>query len=365
MNPVRVALDVGPLHGHRTGVGAAVAHVVEGLEERDDVRLLPYLLSFRTRPTPPTRRLPLPAAAAHRLWARGSFPRVDRVLGAAEVIHGTNYVGPPSRRPCLVSVYDVWFLAHPERAAPAVARAAAVLRRRVRRGATVHASSRATAERAAELLGTDRVEVVHLGTPTRPDVPAAPPADVADLAGRAFVLALGTLERRKNLPALVDAFGRSAGTVPELTLVLAGADGDDAEAVAAAVERLPADQRARVRRTGVVSDATKAWLLAHATALAYPSLDEGFGFPLLEAQQVDLPIVATRAGSIPEVGGEGVELVDVGDLDGLAAALIRVVTDEQVRDRLITAGRRNLDRFDWRATADAMTQLYHRLKEQT
>ncbi len=365
MNPVRVALDVGPLHGHRTGVGAAVAHLVEELEGRDDVGLLPYVLSFRTRPTPPTRRLPLPAALAHRLWARGSLPRLDRFLGDADVVHGTNYVVPPSSRPCVVSVYDVWFLAHPDQAAPAVARAAAVLRRSVRRGATVHASSRATADRAAELLGTDCVEVIHLGIPNRPDVPAAPPPAVADLAGRPFVLAVGTLERRKNVPALVEAFGRTAGTLPELMLVLAGADGDDAEAVAAAVERLPADGRARVRRTGAISDAAKAWLLAHATVLAYPSLDEGFGCPLLEAQQAALPIVATRAGSIPEIGGEGVELVDVGDNDGLAAALIRVATDEQARARLIAAGRRNLDRFDWRATADAMAQLYHRLKEQT
>lgn len=365
MTPVRVALDVGPLHGHRTGVAAAVAHLVERLDGRDDVRLEPYLLSFRTRPTPPTRRLPLPAAAAHRLWARWSVPRVDRFLGAVDVVHGTNYVVPPSRRPGLVSVYDVWFLAHPERAAPAVARAAAVLRRSVRRGATVHASSRATADRARELLGTDRVEVIHLGPPDRADVPKTAPPAVGELAGRPFVLAVGTLEQRKNLPALVEAFGGAAAALPDLALVLAGADGDDADAVTAAIDRLPADRRARVRRPGAVSDAAKAWLLAHATVLAYPSLDEGFGFPLLEAQQAAVPIVATRAGSIPEVGGEGVELVDLGDTDGLADALVRVATDEQLRTRLITAGRRNLERFDWSATADAMVRLYHRLKEQT
>jgi len=147
MDPVRLALDVGPLHGHRTGVGAAVAAMVDALAARDDVELLPYVLSFRSRPEPPTRRLPLPAAAAHELWSRLDHPRLDRWLGRADVVHGTNYVVPPTRRPAVVSVYDCWFLLHPELAAPAVRRSGAVLRRRVRAGATVHASSAATADR--------------------------------------------------------------------------------------------------------------------------------------------------------------------------------------------------------------------------
>ena len=105
--------------------------------------MLPYVLSFRSRPTPPTRRLPLPAAVAHELWSRLDGPRLDRWLGDAEVVHGTNYVVPPTRRPAVVSVYDCWFLTHPAQAAPAVRRAGEVLRRRVRAGATVHASSHA------------------------------------------------------------------------------------------------------------------------------------------------------------------------------------------------------------------------------
>jgi len=109
---IRIALDVGPLHGHRTGVGAAVDALTTALGARDDVSLRPYLLSFRSTPAPPTRRLPLPAALAHRLWSRADHPRVDRWLGDAEVVHGTNYVVPPSRRPTVVSRYDGWFLDH-------------------------------------------------------------------------------------------------------------------------------------------------------------------------------------------------------------------------------------------------------------
>ena len=364
MDPVRLALDVGPLYGHRTGIGAAVAELVAALEANRDVDVRPYVLSFRSRPAPTVQRLPLPAAAAHLLWSVGDRPTVDRWLGAAEVVHGTNYVVPPSRRPALVSVYDCWFLANPDLASPDVRRAGAVLRRRVRDGATVHASSHATADAARELLGARRVEVVHLGALAVDDPPSEVPAAWArSLVGRPFVLALGTVERRKNLPALVDAFAASAHALDGAALVIAGAPGDDTAALDAALAALAPDVRRMVLRPGPVDAATKAWLLHHASVLAYPSLDEGFGFPILEAQAIGLPVVATRAGSIPEVAGDGAELVAVGDADGLAGALARVVDDSGRRCELVAAGRANLGRFSWSATAEAMVRLYRQLRE--
>jgi glycosyltransferase involved in cell wall biosynthesis len=299
----------------------------------------------------------LPAALAHRLWSRIDRPRLDRWLGDAEVVHGTNYVVPPSRLPALVSVYDCWFLDHPAEASPAVRRAGAVLRRRVRAGATVHAPSQATAARISDLLGTDRVEVVHLG-PMAVDPP--PPDAPLDLRGRPFVLALGTVERRKNVPALVRAF--AAAGAEGAGLVIAGAAGDDSAAVDEAVAALAPAARAAIVRPGPVDAATKAWLLHHARVLAYPSLDEGFGFPLLEAQSIGLPIVATRAGSIPEVAGDGAELVPLGDTDALAGALARVLADDERRAGLAAAGRANLARFSWTATAGALVDIYRRLR---
>lgn len=363
MDPIRLALDVGPLEGHRTGVGAAVAELVRALGGREDVMLRPYVLSFRSRPQPPARRLPLPAALAHRMWARQDRPRLDRWLGDAEVVHGTNYVVPPSRRPRIVSVYDCWFLTHPEQASPAVRRAGEVLRRSVRAGATVHASSTATAETVRDALSTDRVVTVHLGSPPPGERPAGrPPHRWLDaLAGMPLVVAIGTAERRKNLPALVAAFGRAAAELGDVRLVVAGAGGDDAPAIDVAVEALPLALRSRVVRPGPIDEPTKTWLLHHAAVLAYPSLDEGFGFPVLEAQSAGLAVVGTRAGSIPEVGGDGIELVDVGDIDALAAALVRVLSDDHHREGLVRAGRANVGRFSWAATADGLVRCYRDL----
>jgi len=364
MDELRVAIDVGPLHGHRTGVALAVEQMVAALGARPDVELLPYIVSFRSRPRPGEQRLPLPAALAHRLWSYLRWPPADHWLGRPSVVHGTNYVVPPARAATVVSVYDCWFLAHPELAAPAVRRAGAVLRCSVADGAIVHASSHATARRVAELLATDRVEVVPLGPPPPPRA-AEPRRPLAAVDGRPFVLSLGTMERRKNLPALVAAFGDAAGELPDVHLVLAGPPGDDAEAVSSATASMPQAVRQRVVLSGPVDDGQKAWLLANAAALAYPSLDEGFGFPLLEAQKAGTPVVATRAGSIAEVAGDGAELVDVGDRDALADALVRVVRDEPRRRALVAAGTANLTRFSWAATAEAMADLYRRAVERS
>jgi glycosyltransferase involved in cell wall biosynthesis len=360
---IDVAIDVGPLNGHRTGVGQAVAGTVEALAGHDDIHLLPYVTSTRARVAPPTRRLPVPAAVALRWWARSGSPPVDRWLGRPQVVHGTNYTVPPTRSPRLVSVYDCWFLEHPDEAAGDVRLAAGALRRAAADGAHVVASSRATANRVRDLLDTDRVTVVPLGPPPLAAAADEAPPGMVQLGDVPFVLAVGTLERRKNVPTLVAAFERLANAHDTVHLVIAGRPGDDAPAVQRAIAGLPGPVADRVHLLGPVPEATKSWLLHHASALAYPSLDEGFGFPILEAQLAGTPVVASAVGSIPEVGGPAVLLGPPRDVDALAANLYWVVTDEDMRDRLVARGRRNLQRYSWTRAGAALADLYRLLAD--
>jgi glycosyltransferase involved in cell wall biosynthesis len=362
---VRVAIDVGSLYGHRTGVGVATAGIIDALRSRDDVVLDPYVVSFRSQPAPGHRRLPLPGIVASHLWSRSQWPRFDRWADGAQVIHGTNYVVPPTRIPSVVSVYDCWFLRHPDLASSVVRRAGERLRRAVAEGAYVHACSTDTGNHVRSLFGTDRVVDIPLGLPDAPPPLSqlATPDVASGLRGNPFVLAIGTEERRKSLPLLVQAFEAVAAGHPELRLVLAGAPGDDSPAVAQAVAALSPGARERVVRVGVVDDATKHWLLRSASVLAYPSLDEGFGFPILEAQLAATPVVATDVGSVSEIGGDGVALVPQGDVDAFASALSRAIDDGALRLGLIEAGHRNVRRFDWADTADRLVALYRQLLE--
>lgn len=360
MSVVRVALDVGPLAGRRTGIGVAVASLAAALDARSDVAVRPYLTSFRADPEPGVTRLPIPAAIAHRCWARAGVPRVDRYLGDAQVVHGTNYVVPPSRRPRLVSVYDCWFLDHPELANGDVRRSGRVLRRAVATGAIVHACSAATAEAVRAHFPDAEIEVVPLAAVPLARSTAICP--IPELRDREFILSVATLERRKNLPTLVAAFGVVAAE-HEVHLVITGADGDDRHAVDEAILALPAKVGQRVLLTGFVPDEARSWLLHHARVLAYPSLDEGFGFPLLDAMQAGAPIVASDAGSIPEVAGAAALMCAPLDVAALARHLSVVIAEEPVRRRLLAAATAQLATFDWSRTAEQLASLYHRLAE--
>lgn len=358
-----VAFDTGPLHGPITGIGRAVSGVRTGLEgRRDDVRLVSYVLSFRAELAPSTTRLPLPASLAVRSWSMVGRPRVDRWFADCDLIHGTNYVVPPSRRARLVSVYDCWALDNPAECRPAVRTAMRALRRSIDEGVAVHSSSHATARRLRELFPDVDVTVVHLGPPN-PTIESTLGSTVGSAVdptdGAPFVLALGTIERRKNLATLVRAWNRLDD--PDLHLVVAGSAGDDRDAVERAIAEVPASRRRRIHLLGRVDDDAARTLLAQARLLAYPSLDEGFGFPLLEAMASGVPIVASDAGSIPEVAGDAAILVSATDDDALARSIGRVHHDDALRASLVDAGARRLAHFSWDRTATEMLDLYRRI----
>jgi glycosyltransferase involved in cell wall biosynthesis len=233
-------------------------------------------------------------------------------------------------------------------------------RRAIRAGAWVHTPSAFVRDEVVALLGADpeRVRAVHHGVP--PLRPAGEPgsdyAGVERVTAGPYVLALGTIEPRKDLASLVRAFDQVAGHHSELSLVLAGRLGWAMENFEAAVGA--SRWRDRVVRLGYVSEPQRSWLLRGATLVAYPSLYEGFGFPPLEAMAAGVPVVATTAGALPEVIGDGAEMVSPGDADALAAAIDRLVVDDGERAALVARGRRRIGAFSWDECAAGLTALY-------
>src|SRR4051812_8972712 len=365
--PVRVAIDVTSLIGERPGVGHVTAGFVEHLATRDDVSLVAYAvtgntalaMTLRLPPGLPLRVTGIPARALFAAWRSSSQPRIERWTGPVDVVHGTNFVVPPARVRGLVTIHDVAFLRDPHLVSPASRRFAGLLRAALRRGATVHVYSNTVATDLEHLLPcpADRVVRVY------PGIAATDGGDAA--AGRAlvgadrYVLALGTVEPRKNLPRLVAAFDAEAEHDAELRLVVAGPGGWGTTAFDEAVRN--AQHRERVVRLGYVDDAARADLLAGARVLAYPSLDEGFGHPPLEAMRAGVPVVAARAGALPEVLGDAALLADPSSVPALAAALHAAVADDATRARLVAAGRERAARYTWKRATDEIVELYRRL----
>jgi glycosyltransferase involved in cell wall biosynthesis len=171
-----------------------------------------------------------------------------------------------------------------------------------------------------------------------------------------YVLAVGTVEPRKDYPSLVAAFGMLAEDHPDVALVVVGADGWGSEAFQAAVEASPA--RARIVRPGFLDDAALGQALRGAAVLAYPSVYEGFGFPPVQAMAEGVPVVTTRVGAIPEVVGDAAVLVEAGDPGALAEALRGVLAGGAGVSALIERGKRRSEAFTWSACAHGLVDLY-------
>jgi glycosyltransferase involved in cell wall biosynthesis len=234
--------------------------------------------------------------------------------------------------------------------------------------ARVLVPSAATARDLAELYGVEqeRVIVTPLGAdpPTDPDPePARRLLERLGVRGP-FLLAVGTLEPRKNLPRLVAAFAEAAADLPEHHLVVVGPTGWGRSLA----EALPpqgsfprsggGSAPSGVVLAGAVEDGVLQGLYAAADGLAYPSLYEGFGLPVLEAMARGLPVLTSDRSSLPEVAGGAALLVDPTDVPAIAKGLIDLVSNHPLREGLAAGGRRRAAAFTWHATAAATWAAY-------
>lgn len=349
--------------------------VLHRLSRRDDTEVTAYAVSWRGRRElaallPRNVRCgrgPMMARVLHECWQRFDHPPIEWSTGPVDVVHGTNYVVPPSRRAAeVVTIHDFSPVRFPELASPANRSWPALMQRAIERGAWVHAVSHFVAAEVVEHYRIDPARVAAIpngAVEFGPDHPGADAATGIRLAGcDNYVLALGTVEPRKNLPALIGAFDRVAGRHNDLRLVLAGPDGHGSKALDDSMRA--ARHRDRIIRLGWVNKDQRAALLRAAAVLAYPSRYEGFGLPALEAQSVGTPVITTDAGALPEVVADSALVVPAASLDAdplpLAEALDAVLDDNALRARLVESGRTNVERFSWDACVDGLVDLYRR-----
>jgi glycosyltransferase involved in cell wall biosynthesis len=370
---MRLAYDATALLGPRTGVGVFTAEVLARLAERPGLDVVAYGVTWRGRTglaseLPPgvgLARRPMAARPLRLGWSRTDLPPIEWWTGAVDVVHGPNFVVPPSRRAAaVVTVHDLACVRFPELCTRDTLEYPGLIRRAIRRGATVHTVSQFVADEvvATFAIEPERVVVIPNGV-VAPDPHVDGRADPTTPTGLApggrFVLALGTVEPRKDLPLLVRAFDLRAEHDPELRLVIAGPDGWGAAALTEAVSA--SHHRSRIVRTGWVDDHRREALLREASVYAFPSRYEGFGLPPLEAMAKGTPVVATRVGALPEVLGDAAVFVAPQDAEALAAALGQVLDDEEYTATLVARGRRQADHYSWDTTTERLSSLYAEL----
>lgn len=356
---MRVLLDARPLPGHRLGVAQYVLRLAEHAARQCDLEVLAKASDEADFPLPVhlSRDLPRPVRLAVELAWDGR--RVNRL--APDVFHGVHYTLPRGLRvPATVTFHDATMLTMPEvherskrlffqRAIPAgIARADQVIcvSESARQGAIEHAGADPARTHAIPLaVDHDRYR------PADGDRPA----EVRSICDGPYLLWVGALEPRKDVPTLIEAFEHLAGEIPH-HLVLVGPDAWGAEIITERIAGSPV--RDRIVRTGWISEDTKADLYRHADAFAYPSLAEGFGLPVLEAMACGTPTVTTTGSAPEEVAGDAALTVAPGDAPALAAAIGRALGEDAARLR--GAGPARAAGYTWEATATRTVEVWRR-----
>jgi glycosyltransferase involved in cell wall biosynthesis len=360
---MRILVDYRPALRARTGVGEYIRQLVQAYTATHDDDVAVLTSSWKDRPAPALARelgarvidRKVPVAVLNYLWHRVEWPPVEMLSGAVDVVHAAHPLIIPSRHAAqVVTIHDLFFLEHPERVHGEIKRDyPALAPAHARRADAVITSSLRTQRLIAERLDVPeaRIYCCPPGAPTWKTLGGSPcvPSD-------GYVLLLGTLEARKNVGVILDAFSKLSQAASPARLVLAGSATSDAAAWLTRVAQAPLNSH--VEYVGYVAAERREALFAGARALVLPSLDEGFGLTALEAMSAGVPLLASNRGSLPEVVGTGGLLLEPTDVDGWASAIDRVTRDAVWARDLACAGLERAKAFTWEATARRLGQAY-------
>ena len=369
---MRITIDYTPALRQTAGIGRYTRGLVAALAKIDPENTYTLFCAGQApEPTdwPPNfsvRASNVPARWLTAGWHRLGLPfPAERLTGACDIFHSPDFALPPLREARgVVTVHDLSFLRFPDQADPALRDyLQRIVPRAIERATRVLADSENTKADLVALLSVspEKISVVPAGVEPR----FRPVRDTVKLnAVRAryklpqwFILAVGTLEPRKNLARLISAYAqlRRQTGLPH-ALVIAGKEGWLFQGI---YDRVAGEGLAdHVHFPGFVADEDLPALYTLADLLAFPSLYEGFGLPPLEAMACGTPVVSSNNSSLPEAVGAAALQVDAEDVDGLADAMARVLGNANLRIRLADLGHAQAARFTWAEAAGKLLEAY-------
>ena len=365
---MRIALDGMPLAQPRTGVGTYTFELAQALaaaapqDEFELISPLPFEDSIRASVKPGNLELiySRPNLFQRRWWTVG-LPSYIRRNPRIALFHGTNYEVPLREHcPAVLTIHDLSLLLHSNtHQARAVRRARLLLPAMARKARLIITPSEAIKTELCEHLGIQPEKVFAIPLAPRSGFKPLPRVETLTVRKRLeiedqFLLFVGTIEPRKNLGTLLEAFEeilRTSDLAPQL--VVAGKIGWKSDAVLSQVKRSPISDRVRV--LGFVADEDLRALYSSCSAFIYPSIYEGFGLPPLEAMACGAPVVSSRVPSIKE---SVARIISATDSKGLARNVIELLRDERARQALSSRGIKYAQEFSWQRTAALTRAVY-------
>jgi glycosyltransferase involved in cell wall biosynthesis len=372
-----IAIDYTAAHEQGAGIGRYVRELVGALARLDQQQVYRLFVAGADRhhlpPEPgrnftwkPTRITPRWFARFQRL--RLPLP-IETFTGRIDLYHATDFVLAPTlpRTRTLLTVHDLSFVRVPETASPALkAYLDIVVPRSVRRADHVLADSQATKDDLIELYGTpaQKITVLLSGIDARfkrvEDAQAQRAVrEKYHLGSRPYIFCVGTVQPRKNYSRLIRALAHLRADGHDAGLVIAGGRGWLEDEMYATLRET--QMQDMVHLIGFADDADLPTLYSGALCTAFPSLYEGFGFPVLESMACGTPVITSNVSSLPEVAGDAALLVNPYSVDEITYALRQLIENTTLRESLIRRGHVQAQRFTWWASAQHLQAVYRDL----
>lgn len=308
------------------------------------------------------KKFRIPPTLLEPLFNKSHFLPIESFIGKVDVFHSSDWTQPPTKAKKVTTIHDFGFLKYPQTAHPKIK---AVMERRFdwikKEIDMVIAISEATKKDAMEILEIpeEKIKVVY----------EAAPEDIKQVKSKQtikavkakyginnnYLLSVATLEPRKNLKRIIQAF--QALGIKDLQLVIIGKSGWDTSLQGVDFKQF----KNNVLFTGYVNRQELAALYSGALCLAFPSLYEGFGLPILEAMKCGCPVVTSHLSSMPEVAGKAGILVDPLDVEEIGKGFYEVVSNKAKRQEMIKEGFKQVGKFSWEETAKETLKVYEKV----
>jgi alpha-1,3-rhamnosyl/mannosyltransferase len=382
MPVVKIVLSVDIIRPPLAGIGHYTLQLARGLRADPAVTDLRYFSTYRWLADPESALVAGPSLHQARRWLPCK-PQVALLYGALQsrwfrrqverfpdhLLHVPNFILPPCANPTVVTLHDLSHLHYPQfHPRERIVYLERYLPQTLQQATRLIAVSEFVRQEIITLLGVapERIVTVHNGVDPAfhpySSIELAPVLSRHGLQAGSYLLAVATLEPRKNLGRLAEAYGGLPATLRQrYPLVLVGARGWLTEALEQ--QLAPLERCGQLRRLGYVPQEELPRLYAGAHAFAYPSLYEGFGLPVLEAMSCGIPVLTANRASLPEVAGDATLLVNPEDVDAIAAGLERLLTDQEWRAGAVQRGLQQAGRFSWTRCIKETIAVYQRNSE--
>jgi glycosyltransferase involved in cell wall biosynthesis len=375
---MRIGIDARSVLKKRTGVGAYTFNLIQHLSrlDRENRYVLFYSHHLNVRPNIPkienpnfeSRFFRIPNKLLNLSWGTIKLPKIDWLVGEVDLYHSPNYnLNVLARGKSVMTIHDLNFLAYPRFTISSCKwHYAFKIKSYARKVDAIIADSFSTKDEIIKYLKIpeDKIRVIHLGcSGSFQPLPASERLGETEEKFKIkgdYILCVGTLEPRKNLKGLIQAYAQSRAK-KDFLLVLAGGKGWKYEHIFRLVDKLQLQER--VIFTGYVEEADLPGLYQGASLFVYPSLYEGFGLPPLEAMACGLPVIVSHTTSLPEVVGDAGVYVDPNDVEQIAFSIDTVLSDSELRRTLIQRGLERVGLFSWEKTAKETLRLYEQVVE--